>query len=279
MLKKIRVGVAALVWVSFILLFMNFFQGFGIFNCWLAKVQIVPALLAVNILVLVFWGVVTWLWGRIYCSVACPLGISQDIFSRLFGSKKRKFVYEAGNNKLRYVILIAYIASLSLGIHTIFTLLSPYATFARFASNVINPLSIFITRFLVASGMLFNFNLVRLDNLPVEFFACSLLSFCLSVIIMLAILLLAHFKGRWYCNNICPVGTALGFISFQSRIRINIEDDKCVKCGQCERRCKGACIDSANCVVDNSRCVVCFNCLDGCPKEAIHFSKGKIRER
>ncbi|MBQ7528906.1 4Fe-4S binding protein [bacterium] len=264
---------ALLVWFSFIFLFMNFFQGFSILN-WLAKMQIIPALLSVNLFVLIFWLMVTWLWGRIYCSLACPLGISQDIFSHLRKGKK-SFNYEPANNKLRYVILIAYIASLSLGIHAVFTLLSPYAIFARFAANVVNPLSVILTRLLVGGGMVSNFAFMHLDKLTVEFFSYGLLSLSLSVIIMLVILVVAHLKGRWYCNNICPVGTLLGLISFRSRQRIFIEVDKCVKCGNCERKCKASCIDSSNYTVDNSRCIVCFNCLDGCPKEAIHFGKLK----
>lgn len=40
--------------------------------------QVLPALLAGNFLVIAILSVLTLLMGRIYCSILCPLGISQD---------------------------------------------------------------------------------------------------------------------------------------------------------------------------------------------------------
>ena len=39
----------------------------------------------------------------------------------------------------------------------------------------------------------------------------------------------------------------------------------------CARECKSSCIDSKGKVVDNSRCVDCFDCLYACHKDAIHY--------
>ena len=40
----------------------------------------------------------------------------------------------------------------------------------------------------------------------------------------------------------------------------------------CERNCKTQCIDAKNKEVDFSRCVLCFNCAQKCPKNAVEFT-------
>ena len=44
----------------------------------LARWQVVPAVMAVSVVPLVALAVLTLLFGRIYCSVLCPLGVLQD---------------------------------------------------------------------------------------------------------------------------------------------------------------------------------------------------------
>lgn len=53
------------------------------YSCWLSGWQIVPAILAGASGWLLMWAAATAVFGRIYCSTACPLGTLQDIFSRL----------------------------------------------------------------------------------------------------------------------------------------------------------------------------------------------------
>lgn len=55
----------------------------------LAKIQFLPAVLALNAGVILFLVVLTLVSGRIYCSVICPLGIFQDIVARI-GRRKKK---------------------------------------------------------------------------------------------------------------------------------------------------------------------------------------------
>lgn len=52
------------------------------------QTAIPPALLAANILVILLWVAVTFVFGRIYCSVICPLGVMQDIVSYFSGKQK-----------------------------------------------------------------------------------------------------------------------------------------------------------------------------------------------
>lgn len=81
MLRKIRILLAAICFVLITLLFLDFTGTLHAWFGWLAKVQFLPAVLALNLGVVVALILVTWLFGRVYCSVICPLGVMQDIVS------------------------------------------------------------------------------------------------------------------------------------------------------------------------------------------------------
>ena len=78
MLKKIRVILAALVFVAVTLLFLDFTGAIHHYLGWLAKIQFLPAVLALNLVVVIALVILTVLFGRVYCSVICPLGVFQD---------------------------------------------------------------------------------------------------------------------------------------------------------------------------------------------------------
>ena len=81
MLRKIRVSFAVLFFVLITLLFLDFTGTVHTWFGWMAKIQFLPALLALNLGVVVLLVLLTFIFGRIYCSVVCPLGVFQDIIS------------------------------------------------------------------------------------------------------------------------------------------------------------------------------------------------------
>ena len=81
MLRKIRVSFAVLFFVLITLLFLDFTGTVHTWFGWMAKIQFLPALLALNLGVVVLLVLLTFIFGRIYCSVICPLGVFQDIVS------------------------------------------------------------------------------------------------------------------------------------------------------------------------------------------------------
>lgn len=90
MLRKIRQIVAAIFFVLVTLLFLDFTGAVHLWFGWLAKIQLVPAILAVNAAVIIGLVLLTLLFGRIYCSVICPLGVMQDGISTISGKRKGK---------------------------------------------------------------------------------------------------------------------------------------------------------------------------------------------
>ena len=91
-LKRIRQWLAAIFFFLVTMLFLDFTGVWHEWFGWMAKVQFVPALLALNVAVVVGLVVLTLLFGRVYCSVICPLGVFQDVVSRMGGRfKKNRF--------------------------------------------------------------------------------------------------------------------------------------------------------------------------------------------
>ena len=107
MLRKIRIFAATFCFVLITLLFLDFTGTIHAWFGWLAKIQFWPALLALNVGVVVGLIILTLLLGRVYCSVICPLGVLQDIIS-WFASKRKKyrFSYSPALKWVRYGTLV-----------------------------------------------------------------------------------------------------------------------------------------------------------------------------
>jgi polyferredoxin len=140
MLYKIRFIVALVFFALLTLLFLDFTGTVHLWFGWMAKIQLLPAILAVNIIVIAFLAVFTLLFGRAYCSVICPLGVLQDGISRLAGKrKKNRFRYSPAKSRLRYGVLGLFIIAFILKGNAFVSLLDPYAAYGRMASNFFAP--------------------------------------------------------------------------------------------------------------------------------------------
>ena len=72
MLRKIRILAALICFLLITLLFLDFTGSLHAWFGWLAKIQFLPALLAMNVVIVLGLVVLTLLFGRVYCSVICP---------------------------------------------------------------------------------------------------------------------------------------------------------------------------------------------------------------
>ena len=272
MLRKIRLMAATLCFVLITLLFLDFTGTIHAWLGWTAKIQFLPALLALNVGVTVALVLLTLLFGRVYCSVICPLGVFQDIVSWISGRRKKKryrFSCSPEKKWLRYGILGLFIVALIAGIGSFVALLAPYSSYGRIASNLFAP----IYRW---GNNLLAYLSERVGSYafyPREVWIKSIGTFVVAVVTVVVLAVLAWRNGRTYCNTICPVGTLLGLLSRWSVFAPVIDTDKCISCNKCVRNCKAACIDIPNHKIDYSRCVVCMDCIDVCPKDAVSFRR------
>lgn len=243
MLNKIRIALACIVFVGIVALFAD--QEGLLQPClgWLAKIQFLPAVLALNVVVVAVLLLLTLLLGRVYCSVICPMGVMQDFFNWLGNRfKKNRFQFRKGHTVLRIVALVTFVVLLVIGLNGIAILVAPYSAFGRMANVVFHWSGINVT-------------------------------FWVAVATFVVIAALSFGWGRLWCNTICPVGTVLGFFSRFSLLKPVIDTSKCNGCKKCARNCKAMCINPETHTIDYSRCVACMDCLENCHQHAISYKR------
>ena len=256
------------MFVGITLLFLDFTGTLHAWLSWMAKIQFLPAVMALNVVVVAVLVVLTLVFGRIYCSVICPLGVLQDLLARL-NRKRNKYSYSKELRWLRYAVLVVFVVAAVAGVGSLFQLLAPYSAFGRIATMVLQPL------WMLGNNVL-GFLAERADSYAfytVDVWVKSMPVLVIAVVTLLVLLVLAWRGGRTYCNTICPVGTILSFFARFSWLKIRFADDKCRNCSLCSRNCKAACIDYKTHSVDYSRCVVCGNCIDSCKFGALTYSR------
>ena len=266
--SKIRRILAVVFFALITLLFLDFTGSIHAWFGWMAKIQFLPAVLALNVVVVVALILLTLLMGRIYCSVICPLGVMQDIFG-WFGkkAKKNRYSYSKPMNILRYVMLGVLVVALVAGFGSIAALIAPYSAYGRIASNLLAPVYQWGNNLLAAWAE----SVDSYAFYSVDVWLKGGITLVVAIVTLVALFVLAFKNGRTYCNTICPVGTVLGFLSRFSYLKPVIDTSKCNGCGLCARNCKASCIDSKNHAIDYSRCVVCLDCIDKCRQGAIKY--------
>ena len=243
MLRRIRILLATLFFLSVTALFVDTTGTVQEWLGWTAKIQFLPALLAINIFVVVALVALTLLVGRVYCSVICPLGVMLDIISWVSGRRKKKksrFSYSGEKKWLRYGILVVFIVAFISGLGPLVALLAPYSSYGRMVASVVSPS---LSPVAIVAGVTF-----------------------------IIVAILAWIGGRTYCNTICPVGTILGFFARFALFRPMIDTSKCNSCKRCAKKCKASCIDAKKHRIDYSRCVACMDCLNNCKHGALTLS-------
>ena len=212
---------------------------------WLTRIQLVPAIMAGSVACLVVLVVSVLLFGRLYCSVVCPLGIAQDVVRACVAwmlPKRAAKPLSRGVRAVRLAVLVLFALGAVFGLTG---LIAPYGIFGRF-------LTVGVRR-------------VGEPSAVVIAWSVGLFAFVMAMTFV---------RARWWCNRICPVGTLLGLVSRFALFHVRVDDAKCVKCGLCAKRCdKGALAvrDDRAIAVDPSLCVACGDCVGTCGKEALKW--------
>ena len=266
--SKVRRILGGIFFVLITLLFLDFTGAIHAWFGWMAKIQFLPAVLALNFGVVIALVLLTLLMGRIYCSVICPLGVLQDIFGWLGKKvKKNRYTYSKPMSILRYVMLGVLVVALVAGFTSIGALIAPYSAFGRIATTFLAPVYQWGNNLLASWAESAN----SYAFYSVDIWWKGGATFVVALVTLTTLFVLAFKNGRTYCNTICPVGTVLGFLSRYSYLKPVIDTTKCNGCGLCARNCKASCIDSKNHAIDYSRCVVCLDCIDKCRQGAIKY--------
>jgi ferredoxin len=272
-LKVLRVILAILFFAPILLFFVDFADKLPHQVHGFMHLQLLPAVLAGAVAVTIILLLLTWLFGRIYCSVICPAGVLQDVINRIFcaGRKRKKgirrFRYHAPSNRFRYVLLVITGGLAAFGVTELCTLLDPYSNFGRIAANLFRPPVIWGNN-LLADGLakMGNYSLYHTSVHTVTSVSLTAAAVVLAVFTVMVVL-----RGRLFCNTLCPVGALLSLVSRHSLFRISFVREACTQCRSCEQTCKAEAINVREMTVDASRCINCYNCLSSCKKDAIRY--------
>lgn len=201
MLRKIRLTFAMICFALITLLFLDFTGTLHGWFGWLAKIQFLPAVLALNVGVILFLVILTLVCGRIYCSVICPLGVFQDILAWLGRQPKKRrklpYSYSPALSWLRYGVLGVFIIALIAGIGSLAALLAPYSAYGRIANNLFQPIWQWGNNLLAylaerADSYAFYETDVWLKSLP---------TFIIAAATLAVLVVLAGRNGRTYSNR------------------------------------------------------------------------------
>ena len=275
LLKKARIIISLIFFLLTGFIFIDLFNTFssGLVST-ITYLQFLPSLIRfVHLLSFISAGfvivtVLSFLFGRIYCSTICPLGTLQDIITWLglkFSKRKRPFQHSSPFDRLRYGTMVITALFLAAGSVFLVDLLDPFSNFGRIANNLVRPvflaLNNLLAMVLAATG--------SYATAPVKWTGVSWLAFGFSSAWLALIFTLAWRRGRLYCNTVCPVGALLGLMANNSLYRIQLDRSACTLCGKCSAVCKAECIDFRKQEVDHSRCVGCMNCLIPCAENGV----------
>ena len=270
-LKRFRIAFASIIFVVITCGFLNLSGGNNI-SAWALKTQFTPALVSIftgSALAFAVLMVLTILFGRVYCSFLCPLGIMQDIVTFVSniikkknnGGRLPKQGYKKPHNVLRYTILVIVAICLVAGFTYPLALLDPYSNYGKIAGQLFSSVELGITNLLS--------NVMPATFYYQQYVKVTMFAFIYSLFFFLLVTVFSAVRGRLYCNTICPVGSFLGLVSGFSLFKPVIEKDKCVKCNLCAGNCKSNCINLETKEIDATRCVACYNCLTACKRGGV----------
>jgi MauM/NapG family ferredoxin protein len=201
----------------------------------------VPVLLALSALLLV----ATLLFGRFACGWICPLGTLQQLASWLLSPRSRRESLEVNRWRswyaLKYYLLAALLTLALLG---------------SLQTGLLDPVS------LLSRGLMAGLWPALPGGRPVPggWLAAGLLA---------GVMLASRFIPRLFCRALCPLGALLGVFARFSLVRLERRGASCTDCRLCRFACQGA--DEPLGAHRPGECLVCLNCVPGCPEEALGF--------
>ncbi len=189
----------------------------------------------------------TWVFGRLYCSYFCPLGLVQDLAGRFARLAKFRRPIRSGRSAAR---LRPFFFFLGFGLivfrQPVYQYLDHYAWFGKMV-------------LLTSAG-----------------------AAGLALLVGVALV-----YPRWFCVAVCPAGTVFSLLHRRARLRLEKplrSEGVCGGCQVCRRECPTSCIREDG-SVDRARCIQCLECLSFCPRQGFrpefrlwHKTKPRVQD-
>jgi polyferredoxin/formate hydrogenlyase subunit 6/NADH:ubiquinone oxidoreductase subunit I len=232
------------------------------------------------------WGLgivlLTVLIGRAFCGFICPFGTIHHAIGwfkpALKGDRMVKANLKKPAQRLKYFLLIMLLAAAILGLNML-GLLDPIALLFRSVALAVLPGLGAAVRSLFEAMAGSNIKLINLLSYGAEVLVAPVFGYSNSAyqtawfigLIFLVILFLNRIRPRFWCRTLCPLGALLGIFSRFSILRLEKYPEKCTECNLCVKHCQGAASPRPDQQWESAECLVCFNCFNVCPEEALAF--------
>ncbi len=220
---------------------------------------------------------VTFLFGRVFCGYACPMGTFLDLFSpfaKLLKIDQKPF----RKLKVLPLITLAIILVMSLFGVNFLMLFDPISLITRTTSVTIFPaLDFILTK---ASTGLYRSNILAgpvsntmkgLDGILVFGSPKMFSSTQWIILLFISVVSLNALGKRFWCRYLCPLGGFLGLIGRVPLYRRKVEANACVGCLDCAAVCEMDAVTNNGAATDAANCVLCLKCRDECPQDIISW--------
>ena len=194
---------------------------------------------------------VTLIFGRVFCSWICPLGVLNHIMSALPSPLKRR--QRILSNEWRPMYQTKYYVLLVMVVLSAFGVLQV---------GLLDPIALTVRSFAVTV-----FPGLQQAGAPIYATQPYFLGGWLVGALFVVILAANRFVMRLWCRLLCPLGALLGLLAKFALFRVHRDPKACVGCHACTEACHGACDPHGELRV--SDCVMCLNCVQGCSQGAL----------
>ncbi len=189
------------------------------------------------------------LFGRLLCGFLCPFGFIQDLLHKI--PLKKISVPQKIDRPLRwlkYAVLLLFVVALP-----VFTAVKDGYTVPYFCEWICPagtleagiPLVILDPGLRALIGALFDW----------------------KVVLLVLILIGSVFVPRLFCRYLCPLGAVYALFNRFALYRMELNQNKCVKCGRCSEVCPMA-VDVIK-DINSPECIRCGKCKAICPEGAL----------
>ncbi len=226
----------------------------------------------------------TVIFGRGFCGWLCPMGTLLDFAGKMAPLRRRDNRTYLPNLPL---IILVFSLIASVGGFAVAGFVDPFSLLVRGMVQAIYPLINSLTvgffgftyRELpeIVNGVTEPiYGLLQAFVLPAGQKYFHLAS--LSLLMLGAIFMFEGWQRRFFCRNICPLGAMLGFVGRKAIVAGRGGGQECGACRLCSSKCRMGAIDAER-KISMATCNLCFECVEKCPRQIIHFQSSSSWSR